>query len=150
MIFSVAVTEAPELQISGERGTAQISLSSAFGTPLWNPVAMMEIPDTADASARRVYIACAGAGRDQGQGITETIVREVDGGLSITVGRVFNVPVHGSMERADLRATPDSSQMFLNLPLGGGDRSQPMMLVYDIRPESDMTDPTDIRMAPSR
>ncbi len=143
--------EAAQLQISDESrelGSAHIALVDAIGMSLWNPVAMTEIPDTADASARRVYVVCAGAGRDQGRGITETIVRAIEGGLSITVGRVFNIPVRGSMEDTNLWISPDSSQLFVNLPAPQGDPSQPVMLVYDIQPESTMTDPVDIRMVP--
>lgn len=146
------IPAAPVLKTDGTPVEYKLAFRDREGRIALNPTAVLAVQDGETPSTQRLYILFKGdpvAGRVPSLGEAAVQMdRIASGGNALTIGRVFIVPVHGSLAGATLGRTPDRRTLTVNVPAPAGDPSQPMLLLYDIRPESPDPNPVDIRMVP--
>lgn len=142
------------LTSKGESADFAVSFADLKDRPLSHPRALLAVRDRSNEGLQRVFIVFEGT-TDAGpaHAVGEVLVnlnRLERGELPVTIGRVFSLPVHGSLTGVRLSAGPGDSRLTVNIPALGGDPSQPVILVYDISPDAKTLDPVDILMAPSK
>lgn len=130
----------------------EMELKTSGGIPLSGPVAMLAAKTKDATDPQKVYIVFEGSEND---GTPKTLVeyavhlaRIAAGGDVIAVGRTFTFPIQGPLQGLYLGVTPDRNSLAVHLPAHLGDRTQPMVVLYDVRPESTALEPSDILMVP--
>ncbi len=146
------VKRRPVLTSKGEPADFSVSLADFEGRPLLRPRALLAVRDGSEEGLQRVFIVFAGAA-DGGSahGLGEVLVNLNGlerGEFPVAAGRVFGLPVRGSLARVSLSAVPGASRLMVKVPAPAGDPSQPVILVYDISPDARMSEPIDIIMVP--
>lgn len=143
----------PVLTSTGEPADFAVSLADFEGRPLLHPRALLAVRDRSNEGLQRLFIVFEGT-IDSGSAhaVGEVLINLNSlktGELPVTVGRVFSLPVRGSLAGVSLSTGPRGSRLTVNVPAPGGDPSQPVILVYDISPDASMFDPVDILMVPA-
>ncbi len=140
------------LTSKGEPADFAVSLADSEGRPLLHPRALLAVRDRSYEGLQRLFIVFEGtidAGPAHAVGEVLIDLNGFEAGeVRVTAGRVFSLPVRGSLAGVSLSAGPGDSRLAVNVPAPAGDPSQPVILVYDISPDARMLDPVDILMVP--
>ena len=142
------------LMLSGKPASFQVSLTNSQGHRLIGPKALLAVRDSSDKMVQRLFIVFEST-VDEGpvHTVGELLIdlrRLETGDAAIKPGRIFNLPVRGSLAGISLTSRPEGSKLIVNVPASGNDPSQPVVLVYDISQDSNIFDPVDILMVPSK
>lgn len=148
-----ALIHRPVLTSKGEPADFAIFLADSEGHPLLNARALLALSDRSDEGLQRVFIVFEGtidAGPAHAIGEVLVNLNSLETNeLPVRIGRVFSLPVRGSLAGVSLSAKSGDWRLAVNVPAPTGDPSQPVILVYDISPGAKMLDPVDILMVPN-
>lgn len=145
-------TAAPVRLSNGKNAEFAITLTDSQRRTPVNPVTLLAVQDKEAPSTQRVYVVFKGDAHGAPPPCVGELVVRLDriasGGEIVANGRVFTLPVVGSLEGTTLSLSPDRGTLVVNVPAPTGDSAQPMLLTYDIKPNSRTLDPANILMVP--
>ncbi len=140
--------------ISHNGAPAFFSISPSFPpkTPLGHPKALLAVRDRVTESLQRLFIVYEGSPENESShSLSEVLIRldKLDTvSPPLEMGRVFSVPVHGTLDGLRLNRNPEGTQLTIHVAALAGDTSQPVVLIYDITSTATKVDPVDILMVP--
>lgn len=143
----------PMLTSKGVPADFAVALVDFQGQPLLRPNALLAVRDHSNEVLQRLFVVFdgtidGGAAHAVGEVLINLNGLE-SGRLPVTAGRVFSLPVRGSLGEVNLSAGPADSRLTVNVPAPAGDPSQPVIFVYDISSDATMLDPVDILTVPA-